>query len=135
MQQVPAEIWNDVADSQPLSPFWRKVMETPPEQFDQAIAMVDAQAEKLTKDNKVVLAYRLTAPLFMETAALSAFIVETGQQSLRQSLPELTSVNEAVELATLEYRLSPSQQKQLAQLLTAQPSSATDAASSDKPTA
>ena len=135
MQQVPAEIWNEIAASQPLSPFWREVMETPAEQFDEAIAMVDAQAEKATKDNKVILAYRLTAPLLMETEALSAFIVETGQQSLRQSLPELNSVSEAVMLATQEYKLVPHQQKQLAQLLTAQPSSATAAQSSDKPKA
>lgn len=132
MQQVPAEIWNEIAMSQPLSPFWRQVMETPAEQFDQAIALVDAQAEKLTKDSKVILAYRLTAPLLMETEALSAFIVETGQQSLRQSLPELTSLNEAVMLATSEYRLTPAQQKQLAQLLTAQPSSATAEQSSER---
>ena len=80
---------------------------------------LDNPAEAMGADNQTVLAYRLTAPLLMESEAISAYIVETQNEMLRSSLPELNSVNEAVELATMEYRLNQSQQEKLRQLLKA----------------
>jgi len=78
---------------------------------------VDALAEKTTKDPKVILAHRLVAPLLMENEAISSFIVETHQASLRASLPEVISTAEAVSLATAEYRLTGPQQTLLEQAL------------------
>ena len=113
MHQCPQAIWNRIARMEPLDPFWRKVMEIPPEKAEEAYRMVDDLAEKVTKDPTVVLAFRVLAPLLMENEAISSFIVETGQGALRTSLPEVISTAEAVSLATAEYRLTPYQQKVL----------------------
>ena len=63
------------------------------------------------------LAFRLVAPLLQETQAISDYILLTQRLDLRSALPEVNSVNEAVMLASTEYRLTPSQQKKLTQLL------------------
>ena len=79
--------------------------------------MVDKPLEKQGADNRVILAYRLTAPLLVENEAISSYIQESQQSSLRASLPEICSVNEAVTLASQEYPLNTSQQRKLHQLL------------------
>lgn len=118
MHQVPAPIWNQIARSQPLDPFWREVMSADPDEMDKLIeSKVDAFAEKYTTDNSVILGFRIVAPLLMENEAISAFIQETGYLNLRASLPEVVSVSEAVMLASEEYRLTPSQQRQLQEVL------------------
>lgn len=118
MHQVPTVVWNEIAKSQPLSEPWATLFRMKDEELEQGIeTMVDAPAEKAGADNRTVLAYRLTAPLLVENAAISAYLEETQQSSLRTSLPELNSVNEAVILASMEYRLTQSQQAKLKNLL------------------
>lgn len=118
MYQVPLTIWNRIAASQALSEPWFTLFRATPEQFPEMLdRLVDQPIEKQGADNRVVLAYRLVAPLLVENEAISAFIEETQQLSLRASLPELTSVNEAVMLASMEYEMTPSQQQKLTELL------------------
>ena len=118
MQQVPMHVWNEIAQSQPLSEPWATLFRLEPEQLPQKLAeLVDKPLAQLGADNRVTLAYRLVAPLLVETEAISSYLVETQQPMLRASMPELTSVNEAVTLASMEYRLTPSQQQKLSQLL------------------
>ena len=120
MYQAPTPVWNEIAASQPLSQPWATLFRMDDDQMPQGITKyLDSPAEAMGADNQTVLAYRLTAPLLMETEAISAYIVETQNEMLRSSLPELNSVNEAVELATMEYRLNQSQQEKLRQLLKA----------------
>lgn len=120
MYQAPTPVWNEIAASQPLSQPWATLFRMDDDQMPQGITKyLDSQAEAMGADNQTVLAYRLTAPLLMESEAISAYIVETQNEMLRSSLPELNSVNEAVELATMEYRLNQSQQEKLRQLLKA----------------
>lgn len=118
MYQVPMQVWNQIALSQPLSQPWATLFRLEPDQLPVKLdELVDKPLAQLGADNKVTLAYRLVAPLLVETEAISSYLEETQQQTLRQSLPELTSVNEAVILASMEYRLTPSQQQKLSQLL------------------
>ncbi len=117
MHQLPWEIWNQVAASQPLNPFWREVMAAPPEEMEAAVARVDALAQRSTQDNRVILAHRLVAPLLVENEAISGFLMETQQGALRASLPEVISMNEAISLASMEYRLEPRQAAQLRRAL------------------
>lgn len=120
MYQAPTPVWNEIAASQPLSQPWATLFRMDDDQMPQGITKyLDNPAEAMGADNQTVLAYRLTAPLLMESEAISAYIVETQNEMLRSSLPELNSVNEAVELATMEYRLNQSQQEKLRQLLKA----------------
>jgi hypothetical protein len=117
MHQCPQAVWNQIAKMEPLDPFWRKAMEMPPEKQEDAYRMVDALAERVTKDPTVILAHRVVAPLLMENEAISSFIMETHQGALRASLPEVISTEEAVSLATAEYRLTKQQQSALRQTL------------------
>jgi hypothetical protein len=78
---------------------------------------VDKPLEQMGADNRVILAYRLVAPLLIENEAISAYLEESQQPTLRASLPEINSVNEAVMLASMEYEMTPSQQRKLTQLL------------------
>lgn len=120
MYQVPMSVWNAIAKSQPLGRPWATLFRMTPEELPQGIALlVDAPAEAAGADNRTVLAYRLVAPLLVENEAISAYLEETRQPNMRACLPELTSVNEAVTLASMEYRLTPSQQRKLTQLLRA----------------
>lgn len=118
MYQVPMSVWNAIARSQPLGQPWATLFRLTPEELPTQLEMlVDRPLEAAGADNRVVMAYRLVAPLLMETEAISSYLQETQQSMLRASLPELNSVNEAVILASMEYPLTPSQQSKLKQLL------------------
>lgn len=118
MYQVPTPVWNDIARSQPLSQPWAKLFRMNYAQLVESLPkLVDEPIEALGADNSTVLAYRLVAPLLQENEAISAYIEETENLSLRASLPEINSVNEAVMLASEEYRLNQSQQNKLEKLL------------------
>lgn len=119
MHQAPMAVWNEIAQSQPLSQPWATLFRLTPEQLPaQMDKLVDQPAESMGADNKTVLSFRLVAPLLQENEAISQYLLEAQRPNLRASLPELTSVNEAVILASKEYRLNPSQQAKLSLLLT-----------------
>ena len=118
MYQVPMRVWNEIAMSQPLSQPWVRLFRATPEEFPAMLdELVDKPLEKMGADDRVILAYRLVAPLLIENEAISAYLEESQQPTLRASLPEINSVNEAVMLASMEYEMTPSQQRKLTQLL------------------
>ena len=118
MYQVPMRVWNEIAMSQPLSEPWLQLFHATPETFPALLdKLVDKPLEKMGVDDRVILAYRLVAPLLIENEAISAYLEESQQPTLRASLPEINSVNEAVMLASMEYEMTPSQQRKLTQLL------------------
>lgn len=120
MYQTPLPIWNEIAQTQQLvSPRWRRMMSLAPEAMASAIKDLEAQLEQKGADPRSIRAYLLTAPLLAENEAISRYVEEKGNPGLRASLPELTSINEALLLASHEYRLSPSQQARLRKLLLA----------------
>jgi hypothetical protein len=73
--------------------------------------------DALPVGGRVKRAFLLTAPLLMENAAISRWIQESGRRDLREALPELTSIREAVDMATADLRLSPMEQQQLRTVL------------------
>lgn len=117
MYQAPTPVWNEIAASQPLSKPWFDLFRMDFEELTKALEPIEKKMETQGVDSTVIRAYLLTAPLLVENVAVSSYIEMTGRQDLRNSLPELTSVNEAVILATQEYRLNPSQQARLTKLL------------------
>jgi phosphoglycerate-specific signal transduction histidine kinase len=118
MHQVPTAVWNEIAKAQPLSQPWATLFRLSPEELTKQLPkLVDDPIEAQGADNSTVLAYRLVAPLLQETEAISAYLEETKNPNLRASLPEINSVNEALLLASAEYRLNPSQQSLLRKLL------------------
>lgn len=120
MYQAPMAVWNEIAKSQPLGQPWATLFRLTPQELPVKLdELVDKPAEAAGADNRTVLAYRLVAPLLMENEAISSYLTETNQSTLRSSLPEINSVNEAVMLASTEYCLTPFQQRKLTQLLKA----------------
>lgn len=112
------QAWNEIAQSQALSQPWATLFRMTPQELPAGLdKLVDQPIEAQGADNRTVLAYRLVAPLLLENVAISDYLGMTNQLSLRASMPELTSVNEAVILASKEYRLTASQQAKLTQLL------------------
>jgi len=68
-------------------------------------------------DPTVIPSYLDLKPLLLENVAISEYIIMKQDPDLRQALPEVCKINEAVMLATMEYRLNLSQQEQLHGLL------------------
>lgn len=120
MFQVPMRVWNEIAESQPLSQPWAELFRLDPEQLQDGLTrLVDGPAERAGLDNRTTLALRLVAPLLMESEAISAYLQETEQLDLRGPLPEVTSLNEALILASTEYGLTRPQQRLLKRQLLA----------------
>ena len=118
MYQAPTPIWNEIAATQTLKHRpWRDLFPLKTELMLEALSRVENQLSTQGADSRAIRGYVLTAPLLMENVAISKWIAQTEASSLRSSLPELTSIPEAVALATEEFRLLPSQGQKLAALL------------------
>lgn len=136
MYQVPTSIWNEIAQTQPIKHQpWARLFPLSSDKLLPELAKLEQKLERGVADARVVRAYLLTAPLLTETVAISRYLEASGSNSLRSSLPELTSISEAVDLATAEFRLNPKQQAQLRQLLTKAHQNSASAQSSAQPTA
>lgn len=115
---IAAPVLNRIAESQPLKNEWvRKLFLM---NQDELTRQHETQEQLLAKKGyptPVILSYLTVAPLLAENEAISKYIEQTGNLTLRSALPELTTVNEAVLVATKEHRLNPSMQLQLKELL------------------
>ena len=133
MYQAPQPIWNEIAKTQELrTPLWRSLFAA--KDLPAAIEPLEAQLEQRGADTRVTRAYLLVAPLLAENLAISRYIEQTGRASLRSSMPEIETVNEATILASQEFNLKPSQQAKLQQLLQADLTTPPSAPASAKPT-
>ena len=117
MYQAPTSVWNEIAASQPLSQPWANLFRMDLEQLTRALGKIEKDLESKGVDARTIRAYLLTAPLLVENEAVSSFIQDMNRPELRASMPEICSVNEAMMLASAEYRLSQSQQARLSKLL------------------
>ena len=116
MYQAPTSIWNEIAETQKvLMPLWQRLFKAT--DLPSALEPLEVKLEAAGADARVTRAYLLTAPLLDENLAVSRYIETTGRDSLRSSMPELTTVNEATILASREFSLNPSQQATLQKLL------------------
>lgn len=120
MYQVPTAIWNAIAQTQQLS---NPAMATLFRMDEQTMLATLAQQAKALEaagvPDSVIVAYQEAAPLLTENEAISRYIEQTGNSSLRTALPEILTPEEAVALEANERPLSSSEQKQLLQMLRA----------------
>lgn len=118
MYQVPPSVWNAIAKTQELrNPSFRQLMAMPEEKMLKAL---DEQAKALTASkvpDSVISAYQEIAPLLAENEAISKYIEQTGNSSLRSALPEILSAPEAVSIASKDRSLSKSEQQLLLKML------------------
>lgn len=118
MLSVSTAIWNEIAKTQKLNTAWaRKAFSLGRQEM---IDFHSKACKKLSAKNfnpDVILSFLEVMPLLLENVAISRHIEMKQDLNLRQALPEVCTINEAVILATMEYRLNQLQQKQLSNLL------------------
>lgn len=118
LNSVATPIWNEIARAQELKTEWaRKAFSLNGEQM---VKLVDREYEELKAAGvspEVSKAFLDLKPLLLENVAISRHIQQTDNPSLRQALPEVTTVNEAVILASADQELSTLQQRRLEKLL------------------
>jgi hypothetical protein len=117
MYQAATEVWNAIAASQPISPEWAPLFRANPTEQSTRLSVLTSQLDKRGLSPRAIRGFLLVAPLLSENEAISAYLEEAGRLDLRAALPELTSINEALIHATMEFRLTPSDQEQLRQAL------------------
>lgn len=116
MHQCPQPIWQEIARTQQISrPLWKRVMSADDPQ--PMLTRLEADLEETGADARTIRAFLLVAPLLDESEAISRYVEASGRTDLRNSLPEINSPNEALILASQEYRLIPSQIQRLKKLL------------------
>lgn len=119
MYQQPAAVWNLVAVSAPAATqTFGRLFGMDQADLDAALQSLTARLERVEKDPAVVRAWLTVAPLLFENEAISRACEAGGGATLRQALPEVTTVNEALMLASQEFMLDQSQTSKLRELLT-----------------
>jgi hypothetical protein len=114
MNQVPTQIWNEIAATQPLKTEAARL----------AFALNERQMEQLMEEwgkelpSKISLGLQLVLPLLTEREAIRSYLsADPERLGLAQALPEVNSPQEAAQLAARELSMSPEQTRQLTMLL------------------
>ena len=120
LTSVAAPIWNEIAKTQKLRTEWAR----------KAFALDQAGMDKLEDEeyktlkakvgHSVAAAFSDVMPLLLENVAISRYIRAQGDLELRQALPEVTTISEAVILASLDRPLNRMEQTSLVNLLKAE---------------
>ena len=119
MISVSPVIWNEIAATQRIKhPILRELMMLDENQLPPRIDQMAEEQESKGALPRSTLAFSTVAPLLLENEAISRYVQMKDSDSLRGSLPEVTSMDEAVSLATEEYRLTEPEQENLKSLLT-----------------
>lgn len=117
LTSVATAVWNQIAETQKLRTAWaQKVFALNSEEMQQA---EDKEYKALARavGHDVAASYQDVKPLLLENEAISRFT--QAQPMYREALPEVTSIAEALILASMERPLSQTQQKLLKMLLAA----------------
>jgi len=118
MYQVPPETWNELAKQGGLRhPTWQKLMALP---MAKMLPALDRLADEWEQDypERTARAALLVAPLLVERAAISAFLLTSPMaETLRPAMPELLTVEEATAMADQEFRLTATEREALRKLL------------------
>lgn len=119
MYQVPTRIWNEIAQTQDVKHQpWTAIFPMDSEAMLSALNQLENLLSTQGADARTIRGFLLVAPLLMEHQAIARYLNATNNVTLSAVMPELTSIPEAVDSATSEYRLNPSQQQKLTTLLT-----------------
>ena len=118
LNSVATPIWNEIAKAQKLRTEWGKKAFN----LDQEgmVNLVNQEYEELQQkgvSTEICKAFLDMKPLLLENVAISLHIQQTDNLHLRQALPEVTTINEAVILASEDQPLTTLQQRQLQKLL------------------
>ena len=118
LNSVATPIWNEIAETQELRTEWGKMAFRL--DHEKQVDLVEQEYEALLKrgvSEEAAKAVMDMKPLLLENLAISRHIQRTESLHLRNALPEVTTISEAVMLATAEDSLTASQQQELSRLL------------------
>ena len=118
MLSVSPVIWNEIAATQRIkNPRIRELMMLGPDELPVVLDKMAEEQESKGALPRATLAFPTVLPLLLENEAISRYIQMKDSDYLRGSLPEVVTMDEALSLATLEYRLNEAEQKNLEELL------------------
>ena len=120
MLSVPTEYWNEILRTQRVrNPLMRRLRALQGLALPEALDRLARDQESAGASPRATLAFATVAPLLLENVAISRWIQMRDDDSLRAALPEVVTIKEAVALATAEYSLTSSEQRDLRTLLLA----------------
>lgn len=118
MYAVPANLLNEIAKSQKLKFQWSHLLFSLNQQQKQD--QLDHQADLLEQRGiplKVVRLYQEIGPLLAENEAISRFSTAKGDSQIRELLPEIPTLQEALRVAEMQEPLTGSERLKLSRLL------------------
>lgn len=115
MYQIPEDLRNELAPTLQHEKN-RRLFAMTDEEME---AELEKRRSKLDSSysHKAISAHLALTPLLEENVAISRFVIEKQSPDLRMMLPELTTVDELTNVASLEYNLTPSQMTELVELV------------------
>lgn len=120
MHQAPARIWNEIAETQTLATAWAEQMfPLDPEELEVALDREEARMAKVLGSRALAASYLVVMPLLWEREAIRMYKATKGVPI--GSLPAVETVDEAVYVATQDYRMTQAQQQKLAKALQTRP--------------
>jgi phosphohistidine swiveling domain-containing protein len=116
MNQVAASIWNRIAElTPPRTTYGRRYFRLPENELTRAKELEAQELLRKGFDPTTVGAFQEVAPLIAEPEAISNFARTVP--SIREALPEILSIPEAVQMQSRSHRLNPTQRQRLTGLL------------------
>lgn len=115
MLQVAAPIWNRIAEYGLATPFGEKFLTLNQQQMTDAQQLEYDRLTKAGTSPEAAISFLTLAPLLLERKAISRYARSNPQ--IRDALPEVTSVQEALHMAIAGDRLNPKQTAELRTLL------------------
>lgn len=120
MHQAAATYWNQIAEQQPLKTAWAQQMfPLPQEQLDEALEREEQRLTREVNDQVVAAAYLKVMPLLWEATAISNFLLDNP--NLRLAIPPQENLQEALILASKDFRMDDFQTSKLKALLEKRP--------------
>ena len=115
LSSIPAEIWNEIAETEALRTAWAKKHLPMTEQEMEAAEEKEADELEKSWPRLVVRGFQDMRPLLLEREALRKWTREHPEYAA--ALPEVNSLEEAVAMAAMDWMYDETEKKQLRQLL------------------
>ena len=116
MYQLPATIWNRIAEEQTLKTAWAtRLFPLPQTELDAALEAETAKLQTAGTELSVISAFLTLAPLLWELEAVQAFAEDHPQYAA--GLTEVQTVTEALAVAEMDRPMGKTEATQLRQLL------------------
>ena len=115
LSSIPAEIWNGIAETETLRTAWAKKHFPLTEQEMEQAEEKEADALEKNWPRAVVRGFQDMRPLLLEREALRQWTRKHPEHAA--ALPEVNSLEEAVDMAAMDWMYDETEKRQLRELL------------------